>query len=77
MTNSKILQKKFRKCGNTVLKTIDYVIDGFGRRVARKVNGSFDRSWLYRYGLRPIAEVDSASVFTVVWCNDTYRLTYF
>lgn len=48
----------------TTTRTIDYVIDGLGRRVARKVNGSFDRSWLYRDGLRPIAEVDSAGTFT-------------
>jgi hypothetical protein len=32
------------------------VIDGFGRRIARKLNGSFDRAWLYRDALRPIAE---------------------
>jgi RHS repeat-associated protein len=44
--------------------TIDYVIDGFGRRVGRKVNGTFDKKWLYRDGLRPVAEVDSVGVFT-------------
>lgn len=48
----------------TVLKTIDYVIDGLGRRVGRKVNGVFDKKWLYRDGLRPIAEIDAAGVFT-------------
>jgi RHS repeat-associated protein len=49
---------------DTIVKTIDYVIDGLGRRVARRVNGTFDRKWLYRDGLRPVAEVDSAGVFT-------------
>jgi RHS repeat-associated protein len=48
----------------TTTKTVDYVVDGMGRRVGRQVNGVFDRKWLYRDGLRPIAEVDSAGTFT-------------
>jgi RHS repeat-associated protein len=52
-------------------KTIDYVVDGFGRRVARKVNGVFDRSWLYRDELRPVSEVDSAGTFTHFVYADT------
>jgi RHS repeat-associated protein len=48
----------------TKTDTIDYVVDGLGRRVARKVNGAFDRAWLYRDELRPIAEIDSAGTFT-------------
>jgi RHS repeat-associated protein len=48
----------------TTTRKIDYVIDGMGRRVARKVGGAFDKSWLYRDDLRPISEVDSAGVFT-------------
>jgi RHS repeat-associated protein len=60
------------KYGNgTTNHTIDYVIDGFGRRIARKLNGSFDRAWLYRDALRPIAEIDSAGTFThFVYAND-------
>jgi RHS repeat-associated protein len=49
--------------GSTTHK-IDYVVDGFGRRVARRVDGVFDRAWLYRDGLRPVSEVDAAGVFT-------------
>lgn len=45
-------------------KTIEYVVNGIGRRVARKVNGVFDRAWLYRDGLRPVSEVDAAGTFT-------------
>ncbi|HMA96021.1 MAG TPA: RHS repeat-associated core domain-containing protein, partial [Polyangiaceae bacterium] len=44
-------------------QSIAYVVDGFGRRVARKVNGQFDKAWLYRDQLRPVSEVDSAGTF--------------
>jgi RHS repeat-associated protein len=53
-----------REGTSTILKTITYIIDGMGRRVGRQVNGTFDKKWLYRDGLRPVAEVDSAGVFT-------------
>jgi RHS repeat-associated protein len=43
---------------------IEYLVDGLGRRVARRVNGEFDRAWLYRDALRPIAEIDSAGTFS-------------
>ena len=39
---------------------IDYVIDGQGRRVGRKVNGSFKHGWLYQNGLNVVAELDSS-----------------
>jgi RHS repeat-associated protein len=45
-------------------RDIEYVVDGLGRRVAKRVNGSFSRSWLYRDELRPVAEVDAAGTFT-------------
>ncbi len=45
-------------------KTITYAVDGFGRRVARQVNGGFDRAWLYRDSLRPVSEVDNAGIFS-------------
>ena len=57
-----LLEVKVTSAATT--KTIDYFVDGFGRRVARQVNGSFDRAWLYRDGLRPVSEVDSAGTFT-------------
>ncbi len=41
--------------------TIEYVIDGFGRRIGRKVDGTLQKLWLYHEDLRPIAEVDSDS----------------
>jgi RHS repeat-associated protein len=39
-------------------------MDGLGRRVARRVNGEFDRAWLYQDALRPIAEIDSDGTFS-------------
>jgi RHS repeat-associated protein len=44
--------------------SVDYVMDGLGRRVARRVNGEFDRAWLYQDALRPIAEIDSDGTFS-------------
>jgi RHS repeat-associated protein len=44
--------------------TVEYVVDGLGRRVARRIDGAFDRKWIYRDSLRPIAEIDAAGVFT-------------
>lgn len=37
---------------------IDYLIDGRGRRVGKKVNGSLTRGWLYQDQLNPVAELD-------------------
>jgi RHS repeat-associated protein len=48
----------------TTTKNVEYIVDGLGRRVARRVGGTFDKAWLYRDSLRPVAEVDSAGVFT-------------
>jgi RHS repeat-associated protein len=42
---------------------LEYVVDGLGRRVAKRVNGSFSKAWLYRDGLRPVSEVDSTGTF--------------
>ncbi|HSN99015.1 MAG TPA: RHS repeat-associated core domain-containing protein, partial [Candidatus Nanopelagicales bacterium] len=38
---------------------IDYVVDGTGRRVGKKVNGVLARGWLYRDALQPAAELDA------------------
>jgi RHS repeat-associated protein len=43
---------------------IEYVIDGLGRRVGRRTNGDFDKAWLYRDNLRPVAEIDSDGTFS-------------
>ena len=39
---------------------IDYVIDGFDRRIGKKKNGVVQKQWLYRDGLRIAAELDGA-----------------
>ncbi len=39
---------------------IDYVIDGRNRRIGKKVNGVLVQGWLYRDGLKPVAELDGA-----------------
>ncbi|HKO53850.1 MAG TPA: RHS repeat-associated core domain-containing protein [Polyangiaceae bacterium] len=44
--------------------TIDYVVDGTGRQIARKLNGRFDRALLYQDQLRPIAQIDAAGTFS-------------
>jgi RHS repeat-associated protein len=41
-------------------RLIEYVVDGLGRRVGKKVNGVFVQKWLYRDGQRPIAELNAA-----------------
>jgi RHS repeat-associated protein len=40
---------------------IDYLLDGRGRRVGKKVNGTLVRGWLYQDRLRPLAELDGAN----------------
>lgn len=44
--------------------SISYAYDGLGRRVARYVDGSFDRGWVYKDTLNPIAEVDPGGAVT-------------
>jgi RHS repeat-associated protein len=39
---------------------IDYVLDGIGRRVGKRVNGALVQGFLYQDALRPIAELDGA-----------------
>jgi RHS repeat-associated protein len=41
-------------------RTLDYVIDGQNRRVGKRVNGVLAQAFLYRDGLRPVAELDGA-----------------
>ncbi|MBI2440089.1 MAG: hypothetical protein HYV35_01835 [Lentisphaerae bacterium] len=41
--------------------TNDYIIDGLGRRVAKRVNGVFTNGWLYANWLKPVAELDAGS----------------
>jgi len=39
---------------------IEYLVDGGGRRVGKTVNGVFEKGWLWRGSLQPIAELDSS-----------------
>ncbi len=39
---------------------IEYLIDTAGRRVAKKQNGVIVKSWVYKDGLNPIAELDAS-----------------
>jgi RHS repeat-associated protein len=41
-------------------RTIDYVVDSLNRRVAKKVNGTLIKRWLYRDLRKPVAELDGA-----------------
>ncbi len=41
-------------------KSIEYVIDGVGRRVGKRVGGVLTKGFLYRSRLQPIAELDGA-----------------
>lgn len=43
---------------------IDYIIDVGGRRVGKRVNGVFERGWIYKDHLNPVAEFDSSGVIT-------------
>jgi len=39
---------------------IDYVVDAFGRRVAKQVNGVPTKGWIYKDSLKIVAETDGA-----------------
>ncbi len=39
---------------------IDYVIDGEGRRIGKKLDGTLEKVWLYRDDLNPVAELDGS-----------------
>jgi RHS repeat-associated protein len=40
--------------------SVEYLIDGWNRRAARKFNGSITHRWLYRDQLAPVAELDGS-----------------
>jgi len=44
---------------------IEYIVDGSGRRVSKKVNGVMQRGWLYRDALQPAAELDTSGAVVV------------
>src|SRR5690606_6142666 len=39
---------------------IEYLYDGRGRRIGKRVDGTLVQGWLYADGIRPIAELDGA-----------------
>ena len=45
-------------------KTIDYEIDGLGRRIGKKLNGVVQRRWIYQDKYRIAAETDAAGNIT-------------
>lgn len=44
----------------TPTATIDYLVDGSGLRIGKKVNGALVKGLLYQDGLKPVAELDGA-----------------
>ncbi|NUP09845.1 MAG: hypothetical protein HOW73_27680 [Polyangiaceae bacterium] len=42
-------------------RRIDYLVDGRGRRVEKRVNGVVERRWLWRGQLQPVAELDGSN----------------
>ncbi|MGE0791354.1 MAG: RHS repeat-associated core domain-containing protein [Sandaracinaceae bacterium] len=51
--------------------TIEYVVDGAGRRTGRSVGGTLDRQWVYKDGLNPVAELDGAGAVQRVFVYGT------
>jgi RHS repeat-associated protein len=41
-------------------RAIDYMVDGLGRRIGKKVNGVLVKQWFYGGGMAPLAEADGA-----------------
>jgi RHS repeat-associated protein len=40
-------------------KHVEYVVDGLGRRIGKKINGALKQGFLYREKVGPLAELDS------------------
>ena len=43
-------------------RLLEYLVDGLGRRIGKKVNGTLIKQWYYGSGMAPIAEADGAGV---------------
>ncbi|MBI2565445.1 MAG: RHS repeat-associated core domain-containing protein, partial [Candidatus Schekmanbacteria bacterium] len=48
-------------------RTIDYEVDGAGRRVGKKIDGVLQRAWLYQDALEPVAELDGSGAVVAVF----------
>ncbi|MBF0292451.1 MAG: RHS repeat protein [Nitrospinae bacterium] len=54
---------------------IEYIIDGQGRRIGKKVNGITVKGWLYLDGLKPVAELDGGGNLVAVFVYATRENT--
>jgi RHS repeat-associated protein len=41
-------------------RLVEYLVDGLGRRVGKKIDGVLVKQWIYRDALKPVAELDGA-----------------
>jgi len=48
-------------------KTVEYIYDAQGLRIARKLNNTITNRWLYKDGLNPVAELDSDGNITTLF----------
>ena len=77
VTNSDTTQYTYDVLGNLVRvglasgDTIEYVVDGLGRRVGRRVDGVWTRRWLYGNELNVVAELDGAGDVTARYVYGT------
>ena len=39
-------------------RLVEYLVDGLGRRVGKKIDGMLLQQWVYRDALKPVAELD-------------------
>jgi len=53
---------------------VSYVIDGNNRRIAKKVGGVLQRSWLYGSQLRVVGEVDAQGGLARTFVHATFRI---
>ncbi|HEX3775292.1 MAG TPA: RHS repeat-associated core domain-containing protein [Polyangiaceae bacterium] len=79
VTPSRVTTYAYDSLGNLLSVTpptgsaISYIIDGMNRRVAKKVGTTITKQWLYRDGLRPVAELDGtgALVSTFLYASNS------
>jgi RHS repeat-associated protein len=48
-------------------RTIEYLADGLGRRIGKKINGAMAQGFLYLDGLKPLAELDGYNTVVSVF----------
>lgn len=67
-------QGALRSVGLPSGQTITYAIDPLGRRIGRRVDGVFERGWLYQDSLNPVAEIDSAGKIRAVFVYGSHPI---